>query len=291
MKKSINKYYFLAIVTLLVCTNSGWIYGQQANTTTITILHTNDTHSRIESLTSNDKRYPGRAGYVNRSAIINNIKKEQKNTLLLDAGDFLQGTPYFNFYKGTLEVELMNRLGYVAATLGNHEFDLGVNHLAKILKKAKFSILNCNYDVSKSPLKKIIKPWIIIKLGVFKIGITGVGVNPEGLITPENFKGIIYRDAIESVNKTAQMLKIDKSCDYIICLSHLGYQQPNGIPSDIELAKKSSFINAIIGGHTHTLLEQPDTVINIVGKTVSITQCGSMGINIGRLDVAFQRSK
>ena len=289
MKKSIQKYNFLFAVVLFVLINSGWSFGQQ--TTTITILHTNDTHSRIESLSSTDKRYPGRAGYVNRAAIINNIKKEQKNTILLDAGDFLQGTPYFNFYKGAIEVELMNRLGYIATTLGNHEFDLGVEHLALILKKAKFAILNCNYDFSKSPLAKIVKPWIVITIGSVKIGITGVGVNPEGLISPSNFKGIIYHKPIEAVNKIADMLKNYKKCDYIICLSHLGYEQPDGIPSDIELAKNSKNINFIIGGHTHTLLEHPDTLNNALGSKVYIAQCGSMGINIGRMDVVFQRNK
>ena len=289
MKQVIMKFNIFGFLLLAALFGTLNISAQPAKTINVTILHTNDTHSRIESLSNDDKRYPGRAGYAYRSAIINNIRKEQKNTLLLDAGDFVQGTPYFNYYKGVLEVELMNRLGYIAVTLGNHEFDLGVNHLALILKKAKFSVVNCNYIVCGTPLKKIIKPWIIAKVGNIKIGITGVGVNPEGLITPENFKGIVYCDPILSVNKIAEMLKIDKHCDYVVCLSHLGYEQPDGIPSDIVLAKKSVNIDVIIGGHTHTLLKHPDSVYNSRNKVVYITQYGSMGVNIGRMDVGFRR--
>jgi len=287
MKRTIlNIFSLLLFVVFFSGTN---IQAQTSKTTTVTILHTNDTHSRIETLSNGDKKYPGRAGYIYRSAIVNKIRKEQKNTLLLDAGDFVQGTPYFNYYKGAIEVELMNRLGYVAATLGNHEFDLGVDHLALILKKAKFAIVNCNYIVCGTPLKKIIKPWIIVKVGGVKIGITGVGVNPEGLIAPENFKGITYCDPVTSVNKIAKVLKIDKKCDYVICLSHLGYQQPEGVPSDIMLVKNSVNIDVVIGGHTHTLLERPDSVYSSQGKLVRIAQCGSMGVNLGRMDVGFQR--
>jgi 5'-nucleotidase len=289
MKRTILKLNIFSLLLFVAFFSGTNIQAQTSKTTTVTILHTNDTHSRIEALSNSDKKYPGRAGYVYRSAIVNKIRKEQKNTLLLDAGDFVQGTPYFNYYKGAIEVELMNRLGYVAATLGNHEFDLGVDHLALILKKAKFAIVNCNYIVCGTPLKKIIKPWIIVTVGDVKIGITGVGVNPEGLIAPENFKGITYCDPVVSVNKIAKLLKIDKKCDYVICLSHLGYQQPEGIPSDMVLVKKSVNIDVVIGGHTHTLLERPDSVYNSLGKAVYITQCGSMGVNLGRMDVGFQR--
>ena len=256
---------------------------------TITVLHTNDTHSRIESLSPNDKRYPDRGGYAYRSAIIKNIKSQQPNLLLFDAGDFLQGTPYFNFYKGALEVDLMNKLGYRAVTLGNHEFDLGVDHLAFVLKKAKFSIVNCNYDVSKTPLKKIVKPWVIFKIGGVKIGVTGLGVNPDGLISPENFKGIIYHDPYSSLVGVVKLLKVDKKCDYIICLSHLGYQQPEGVASDVEIVKNCDNLDLICGGHTHTLLERADSVIDRNGKVVFVTQSGSMGVSLGRMDVDFSR--
>lgn len=289
MKRTFLKLNIVCVFLLAVFCPGATLQAQDSKITKVTILHTNDTHSRIETLSNNDKRYPGRAGYVYRSAIINNIRKDQKNTLLLDAGDFVQGTPYFNYYKGALEVELMNRLGYVAATLGNHEFDLGVERLALILKKARFAIVNCNYIVCGTPLKKIIKPWIIVKVGGVKIGITGVGVNPEGLIAPENFKGITYCDPLVSVNKVAKVLKIDKKCDYVICLSHLGYQQPEGVPSDVILAGKSENIDVIIGGHTHTLLEHADSVNDSHGKVVYIAQCGSMGVSIGRMDIGFQR--
>lgn len=289
MKRIILTFNIACLFLLTVSFNGTNVQAQTSKTTMVTILHTNDTHSRIEMLSKTEKKYPGRAGYANRSAIVNKIRKEQKNTLLFDAGDFFQGTPYFNYFKGALEVELMNRLGYVAATLGNHEFDLGVDHLALILKKAKFAIVNCNYIVTGTPLQKIIKPWIIVKVGGVKIGITGVGVNPDQLITPENFKGIKFCDPIESVNFITKVLKFNKKCDYVICLSHLGYQQPEGVPSDVILAQKSVNLDVIIGGHTHTLLEHPDSVNNTLNKWVRIVQCGSMGINIGRMDVGFQR--
>lgn len=286
MKKQ-RLIFLIAILFLqLACVN---VIGQTTQPKIITILHTNDTHSRIEQLSKSDKKYPNRAGYANRSAIIHKIRAQQPNVLLVDAGDFFQGTPYFNFYMGTLEVALMNKLGYKAVTLGNHEFDLGVDHLAKKLKKAKFAVVNCNYDVSKTALRKIVKPWIVVTIAGVKIGITGVGVNPEGLITPENFTGIVYHDPIIAVNSTAKMLKIDKKCDYVVCLSHLGYQQAEGVPSDIELAKRGMDIDLIIGGHSHTLLEHPDSVVNSCGKLVYVTQCGSMGVSLGRMDVEFRR--
>jgi len=285
--KKINWKIILGLVAGLLYIMQ--VDAQTTNKVTISVLHTNDTHSRIEQLSKSDKRYPNRAGYANRSAIIHKIRAEQPNVLLVDAGDFFQGTPYFNFYMGTLEVALMNKLGYKAVTLGNHEFDLGVDHLAKKLKKAKFSVVNCNYDVSKTALRKIVKPWIVVTIAGVKIGITGVGVNPEGLITPENFNGIVYHDPIIAVNSTAKMLKIDKKCDYVVCLSHLGYQQAEGVPSDVELAKRGMDIDLIIGGHTHTLLEHPDSLINSCGKLVYVTQCGSMGVSLGRMDVEFQR--
>lgn len=265
------------------------INSQTTKEVSISFLHTNDTHSRIEQLSKTDKKYPNRAGYANRSAVINKIRKEQLNVVLLDAGDFLQGTPYFNYYKGALEVKLMNRLGYIATTLGNHEFDLGVDHLSKILKKAKFKVLNCNYDVSNTSLKKIIKKWMILKVAGVRVGITGVGVNPEGLITPENFKGIVWNDPIQSVNDVAKMLKNDKKCDYVICLSHLGYEQPVGIPSDIEMAKKSSDVDLILGGHTHTLLERPDSVLNSKNTWVYVAQNGSMGVSLSHVNVVFRK--
>lgn len=279
----------IVLVFVAVFAFNTQINAQTSKEVMISFLHTNDTHSRIEQLGKTDKKFPNRSGYANRSAVINKIRKENSNVVLLDAGDFCQGTPYFNYFKGALEVDLMNRLGYKAATLGNHEFDLGVDHLAKMLKKAKFKIVNCNYDVRNTPLKKIIKKWMILKVAGVRIGITGVGVNPNGLITPENFKGIVYKDPIQSVNEIAKMLKNDKKCDYVICLSHLGYEQPDGIPSDIELAKKSVDLDLVLGGHTHTLLERPDSVLNSKNTWVYVAQSGSMGVSLGRMDVMFRK--
>jgi 5'-nucleotidase len=247
---------------------------------TVVFVHTNDTHSRIEAIPSSDKRNPNRGGYALRLAHLHEIRSQYSNVLLFDSGDFLQGTPYFNFFGGKLEVQLMNVMGYHAATLGNHEFDNGVIKLAEILEGANFKVISSNYDVSKTVLKKKVLPYYIYRIGGVRVGVIGLGVNPVGLIDAKNFEGVRFLDPIATANRYADFLKKRKKCDIIVCLSHLGFDYEDDRPSDVKVAQNSKNIDVILGGHTHSMIEEKFFVKNRENKEVLIAQNGSMGTRI-----------
>jgi 5'-nucleotidase len=252
----------------------------------ITILHTNDLHSRIEPFNDRDPKYAGMGGLSRISALVNSIREHEQHVILLDSGDIFQGTPYFNRFGGELEFKLMSAIGYEAATLGNHDFDNGVDGLMEQLPHAEFDFINCNYGTSNSPLKERIIPYKIIHRGGVKIGITGIGIELEGLVLPKLYGNTQYHDPVEPANKIAQFLRKEEQCDLVICLSHLGYRYgDNGPISDVEFAKRSKDIHIILGGHTHTFLDEPIRVRNAAGKKVLINQVGWAGINLGRIDL------
>ena len=244
----------------------------------MTILHTNDTHSQVEPL-EEGKRDAKFAGYARRMGLINQLRKEDPQLLLFDAGDFSQGTPYFNFYHGRIEVDAMNRMGYDAITLGNHEFDYGVDTLALVLKDAQFDVVCANYDVTNSPLENIVKQYTIIQRSKTRIGVFGIGVNPHSLIAERNFYPLKYLEPIEMAQKTADILKLQKRCDLVICLSHQGTHM-----GDVELAKATKNIDIIIGAHTHKILTDY-YVQNIEGDSVLLAQMGKSGARIGKIMV------
>ena len=255
----------------------------------ITILHTNDMHSRIEPFSSGS--FKGIGGMAQRSSIINEIRKKEKNVLLFDAGDIFQGTPYFNFYGGELEFKLMSQMKYDAATLGNHDFDNGLDGLKKQLKHASFPFVSANYDFSKTILKNSFKPYkIFLKDGV-KIGVFGIGVELNGLVPKELYKETKYLDPLIEANKISDKLKNKIGCDLIVCLSHLGLMYNSNKVSDLVIAQKSKHIDLIIGGHTHSFLEKPILETNLDGKKVIINQVGWGGINIGKIDFIFKQNK
>ncbi|PCI35627.1 MAG: metallophosphatase [Flavobacteriaceae bacterium] len=261
--------------------------------TKITILHTNDTHSHIDPFDANHPRYANQGGIARRATLINSIRKENPHTLLLDAGDIFQGTPYFNFYGGELEFKLMSMLKYDVATLGNHDFDNGVDGFYKQLPHAKFDFVSANYDFKNTILDTIVKPYkIVVKDGI-KIGVFGLGVELEGLVLKQLYKETTYLDPIEITQQITQTLKNEEQCDLIICLSHLGYHYKNTPDkiSDLILASKTKDIDLIIGGHTHTFLDKPTVVKNSEGKDVLVNQVGKYGINLGRVDFYFDAVK
>ncbi len=252
----------------------------------ITILHTNDTHSHIDPFPADHPKNPNMGGAARRAAIIESIRKEEKNVLLLDAGDIFQGTPYFNYYGGELEFKLMSMMQYDVATMGNHDFDNGIDGFYTQLPHAKFDFVSANYDFKNTVLNDIVKPYkIIIKDGI-KIGIFGLGVQLDGLVDKKLYKETVYNDPIEVAQDMTRILKEEKKCDLVICLSHLGfkYKDEPEKPSDIVLARKTNNIDLIIGGHTHTFLDKPVIEKNSEGKEVLINQVGCFGINLGRID-------
>ncbi|MDT8412879.1 MAG: metallophosphatase [Vicingaceae bacterium] len=254
------------------------------NHTKITILHTNDVHSHIEPFPSNDPKYPNMGGAAKRVALIDQIRTEEKNVLLLDAGDIFQGTPYFNMYGGELEFKLMSLMKYDAATIGNHDFDNGIEGLNKMLPHANFPFLNVNYDFSNTILNGKIAPYKIIEKDRVKIGIFGVGVELAGLVDKKLYTETQYNNPIIAANNTAEHLKYNEKCHLIICLSHLGYAYKSNKVSDNILAKETKNIDLIIGGHTHTFLEKPTSIKNKDNKITLINQVGWAGLYLGRID-------
>lgn len=255
----------------------------------ITILHTNDMHSRIEPFSSGS--FKGIGGMAQRSSIINEIRKKEKNVLLFDAGDIFQGTPYFNFYGGELEFKLMSQMKYDAATLGNHDFDNGLDGLKKQLKHASFPFVCANYDFSRTILKNSFSPYKIFLRDGVKVGVFGIGVELNGLVPKELYKETKYLDPVIEANKISDKLKNKMGCDLIVCLSHLGLMYNSNKVSDLVIAQKSKNIDLIIGGHTHSFLEKPILETNLDGKKVIINQVGWGGINIGKIDFIFKQNK
>lgn len=259
----------------------------------ITILHTNDVHSHIDPFPKNDPLNPSGGGVIARANLINLIKNDNPHTLVLDAGDVFQGTPYFNFFGGELELKLMSKMGYNASTLGNHEFDNGMEKLSKVLKHANFSFLNSNYTLKNTPLENKIKSHEIFNINGIKIGVFGLGIELEGLVEKKLYKGIKYLNPIEISKDISDDLKYNHNCDLIICLSHLGfsYSKDKNIMCDLILAKQTKNIDLIIGGHTHTFLDEPVKVKNLENKDVIINQVGCFGINLGKIDFYFSENK
>ncbi len=257
----------------------------------ITILHTNDTHSRLEPFADDHPKFPGLGGMAKRAKLVQDIRKVEDNVLLVDAGDIFQGTPYFNFYKGELNFKLMSMLKYDVATIGNHDLDNGMDSLAEQMKYADFTFINCNYDLTKTALNGKVEPYKIFEMSGIKVGILGIGIEMEGLVDPHNYKGAIYHDPIEYANKYAKILKEKENCDLVVMLSHLGYIFERKKVSDVIVAENSENIDVIIGGHTHTFMTEPDVRKNKVGEDIIVTQAGFAGINLGRLDFYFNEEE
>lgn len=252
----------------------------------ITILHTNDVHSHIDPFPADHPRNPNKGGVARRAAIINQIRAEEENVLLLDAGDIFQGTPYFNYYGGELEFKLMTMMQYDLATIGNHDFDNGIEGLLAQMPHAGFEFVSSNYDFKNTVLDTFIKPYKIIKKGGVKIGVFGLGIELLGLVDSKLYKETKYNDPIAVAQDMSRILKEDNKCDLVICLSHLGFNYKNDPEkiSDLVLARKTKYIDLIIGGHTHTFLDKPVVEKNIVGSEVIVNQVGCFGINLGRID-------
>ncbi len=259
----------------------------------ITILHTNDVHSHIDPFGPEDGRNANQGGVARRAALIESIRKENPNTLLLDAGDIFQGTPYFNYYGGELEFKLMSMLKYDAATIGNHDYDNGIDGLYAQLPHAKFDFVSANYDFNNTILDTHVKPYKIFNKNGIKIGVFGLGIELKGLVDKNLYKETIYLNPLEIAQDMSRILKEEKHCDLVICLSHLGYYYKNFIenPSDLNIARTTKNIDLIIGGHTHTFLPKPTIEKNIEGKNVLVNQVGCYGLKLGRVDFYFDSDK
>ena len=255
----------------------------------LTILHTNDMHSRIEPFPDNGGQWAGLGGMARRAALIKEIRSREANVLLLDSGDIFQGTPYFNFFGGELEYKLMSQMQYDASTLGNHDFDNGLEGLQRQLPHATFPFVIANYDFSKTPLAGRFAPYKVFEKQGIRIGVFGLGIELAGLVADKNFGQTVYLDPVAKAKEVAAQLRGAEKCDLVICLSHLGYKfdgAPNKI-HDRQLAAEVSGIDLILGGHTHTFMNAPESITSPDGHATLINQVGWSGINLGRLDYEF----
>lgn len=261
--------------------------------TLITILHTNDTHSQIDPLAESDKQYGGKGGVARRATLVKRVRKENPNTLMIDAGDVFQGTPYFNFYKGEVEYKSMSLIGYDVGTLGNHEFDNGVDALVAAMKFANFDFVSSNYDLRGTPLETRVKRYVVRTLGGVRVGLFGLGISPDNLITPDNFKGVKYLDPVKSAREVVEILRQQERCNLVIGMSHLGYY-PNakdGEIGDTQVASQVDGIDFIASGHTHTFMQNPVLTKQPSGKDTIIFQVGKSGIYVGRVDFKLRGGK
>lgn len=255
----------------------------------LTILHTNDQHSRIDPIPDDGRKHGGMGGMARRVTLIDNIRKQEPNVLLLDSGDIWQGTPYFNFFEGELEYKLMSRMGYDAATLGNHDFDLGLEGLQKQLPLASFPFLTANYDFSNTILKGRFQPYKVFDKQGIRVGVFGLGIQLEGLVSKSMFGETLYLDPVQQAQEMVQVLREQEKCHLVICLSHLGYSYDNDQIDDRKLAQQVSGIDLILGGHTHTFMEKPELLRHENGHETMINQVGWSGIFLGRIDFTFNR--
>ena len=259
----------------------------------LTILHTNDQHSRIEPFDSSYSRNPNQGGFARRAALIQKIRGEEKNVLLLDSGDIFQGTPYFNFFGGELEFKLMSMMGYDASTMGNHDFDNGLEGFKKVLPNAKFPFICSNYDFKNTILDGQTLPYKVFNKNGIKVGIFGVGIELAGLVGKKSYGETVWQNPIEIAQHYATFLRNEKKCDLVICLSHIGYDykdNPRKI-SDKILASQTDGIDLILGGHTHTFLPEPQTFVNKSGKNVMVNQVGWAGLLLGKINFYFDKNK
>ncbi|MBO4822080.1 MAG: metallophosphatase [Prevotella sp.] len=275
---------FFIVVAFALASSHVLAQGKQ-----LVVLHTNDTHSTIMPLNPNlqDKELAGRGGFIRRLEFLQQQRKENPDLLYFDSGDFCQGSPYFTLFKGDVEVGLMNMMGIDAATIGNHEFDYGMDNMARVFKMANFPIVCANYDFTGTPLEGVVKPYVIIKRNGVKIGVFGLSPQPEGLVEKRNYPGMTFLDPVKKALEVATLLKKKKKCDMVICISHLGWN--TDLVDDIEMIQSSRYIDLVLGGHTHTYFEDLRFVKDLDGRDVPVDQNGKHGLWIGKM--VFELSK
>lgn len=281
-----NKYHCYICVCLWLMT-----VNVSAQNKTLTILHTNDTHSCIYPLNPNlaDTMLADRGGFIRRIEMLKQERKKDSHLLLFDSGDFCQGSPYYTLYKGEVEMKLMNRMGYDAGTIGNHEFDSGMEAMASMFRQLNYPIVCSNYDFTGTVCEKLVKPYHIIKRKGVKIGIFGLSPELDGLVDAKNCAGVKYLDPVQTALKMATMLKENKKCDIVICISHLGWLA-RGM-SDQKMIAGSRNIDLVLGGHSHTYFETLRYVKNLDGKEIPVDQNGKHAVFVGKLILDFAKVK
>lgn len=275
------KKYQISIVLLILCMP---LLGYAQQTKKLTLLQTSDTHSRIESIDGHAAdQYAGMGGFVRRATMIDQLRQENPDVLVFDCGDFSQGTPYYNLFKGEVEVKMLNQMKYDAVAIGNHEFDFGLENMARLFKMANFPIVCANYDVKGTVLEGLVKPFVVLERDGLKIGVFGLGPKMEGLVQADKCEGIDFLDPVTVANEIAAKLKNEVGCDVVVCLSHLGIRE------DEILVSQTRNIDIVLGGHSHTFMTEPTLLLNLDGKSVPVSHTGKSGIYVGKIDMIFER--
>lgn len=273
------------IILVLLCCLAGQLQGWAQDTKSLTLLQTSDVHSRILPVNAGaSDAYAGMGGFVRRATLVNELRWEDPELLLLDCGDFSQGTPYYNLFQGELEVKLMNEMGYDVATIGNHEFDYGMENMARLFRLARFTVVCANYGVAGTQLEGLVKPYTIIERNGLRIGIFGVSPKIEGLVQADKCVGVTFKDPVTAANEVAAKLKLEENCDAVICLSHLGIDYDR-----TKLVPQTRHIDVVLGGHSHTFMKEPEMVLNLDQKPVPLSHTGARGVLVGRTNLIFNR--
>jgi 5'-nucleotidase len=252
-------------------------------TKNLLILQTSDTHSRIEPIEQAGDSYFGKGGFIRRATMIKHERAINPYLFLFDCGDFSQGTPYYNLFKGKVEIDLMNEMKYDAVTIGNHEFDYGLDNMARLFKRAKFPIVCSNYDFRGTVLQKLVKPYVVFVRNGVRVGVFGLSPKLEGLVQKKNYQSIVYEDPIPIANNMALMLRETQKCDVVICLSHLGIQ------FDKMMIPKTRNIDIVLGGHTHTFMNAPESYADMDGKIVKVLHTGVKGVKVGKIEMVLKK--
>lgn len=265
----------LAILSLVISVEAG---AQD-----LWIVHTNDTHSCVMPINplSSDTAQADKGGFLRRASFVRQMREEHPHLLLFDSGDFSQGSAYYNLYKGEVEVSLMNEMKYDAATIGNHEFDFGMDNMKRIFSMAQFPIVCANYDFSGTVLEGLVKPYVILEREGLRIGVFGLSPQMDGLVSAENYKGVKFEDPVSAAERVVGLLRGQEHCDVVICLSHLGWDIEG--MDDVEVIPATRDIDVVLGGHSHTYFEHPEIVKNADGKDVICNQMGKNGRFVGVL--------
>ena len=272
------------ICVAIVAAMAAW--GQQK----LVILHTNDTHSAIMPLSRNlgDTLLAGRGGYLRRMELVRREREAEPGLLLFDSGDFSQGSPYYTLFKGDVEVGLMNMMRYDAATLGNHEFDFGLDNLARLLREARFPVVCANYDFSGTPLEGLVKPYVVIEREGLRVGVFGLSPRLDGLVAKENYGGVVYNDPVEAARKAVKVLRSGERCDVVVCLSHLGWAQAQPDIDDSTMIAGTRGIDLVLGGHSHSYFEKLEYVRDADGRSVPVDQNGKHGVFVGKMEMSLK---
>ncbi|WP_373736373.1 bifunctional metallophosphatase/5'-nucleotidase [Bacteroides heparinolyticus] len=280
-----KRIYSLAVLLLFALSLSAQQGESGALEKQLFILHTSDTHSRIEPISREAAdEYAGMGGAVRRAGIVKQFRSKHPDMLLLDCGDVSQGTPYYNLFQGELEIKMMNLMGYDAMAIGNHEFDFGLENMARLFRLARFPIVCSNYEVAGTVLEGLVKPYIILEREGLKIGVFGLAPKLEGLVQADKSEGVVYKDPIAVAQEMSDLLGGKEGCDVVICLSHLGLQRlMPGDVDDEQLVAKTHGIDVILGGHTHTFMEKPMVYLNANGENVSLLHSGRNGVFVGEM--------